>query len=47
MAVLALMALLLGGYLTLGLMAGEYTWRVRTGLLLITFALPTAFYILW
>lgn len=41
------MVLLLGSYLTLGLRAGEYTWRVRMGLLLITFSLPAFFYILW
>jgi hypothetical protein len=47
MAVLGLLVLLMGGYLVLGLKAREYTWRVRAGLVLLTFLLPTAFYLLW
>ncbi len=42
-----LMVLLLGAYLAIGLMARQYTWRMRAALLLVTTVVPIAFLFFW
>lgn len=42
-----LLALLLTGYLAIGWVAKEYTWRTRTVLLLVTSVVPAWFYFFW
>ena len=39
-----LLAILLGGYIAIGLVAKEYNWRTRALLLMLTFAAPAWFY---
>lgn len=39
-----LMAVLLGGYLAIGLLAKKYDWRARAALLVLTFGAPVWFY---
>ncbi len=42
-----LLILLLGGYLTVGLVAKDYNWRTRAIILLITLFGPAWFYVFW
>ncbi len=41
---LPLMAILLGGYILIGLVARRYDWRARASLLVLTFVVPPWFY---
>lgn len=41
---LPLLAILLGGYIGIGLVAKEYNWRTRAILLVLTFGVPPWFY---